>query len=92
MAGLTAWEDAGITTDHQPSIRFEWRPNVKDQEPGYEGAPEYLDTGQLLVSKWNHTEKVWDTYMHVAYCHIDAVGELIADMHGKTEFVQVSNE
>lgn len=85
MANLQAWEDS---TETEPgSTRYEWRPNVKEQESGYDGAPEYLDTGQLLISKWDDELQQWNTYVHVSYCHIDAVGDLIKDAQGDTEFV-----
>lgn len=86
MANLTAWEDS--TEETPGATRYEWRPNVKDIDPASaDTTPEYLDTGQLLISKWDDDLQQWNTYVHVAYCHIDAVGDLIKDAQGTTEFV-----
>lgn len=87
MANLIAYENVPQDERSGPHIRYEWRPNIKEQDEGYDGPPEYLDTGQLLKTEWDIILNGWNMYSHVAYCTIDASDLVIAEDNPHFEFV-----
>lgn len=86
MANLQAWEDGEVTANSHPGIRFEWRPNVKEQEPDYDGAPEYLDDGQLVTRFWEDSNQQWGNPVHVGYMHVDGVPDKMEELYPGIQF------
>lgn len=87
LANFTAWENEGDVA----LMRFEWRPDVKEHgAEGYEGTPEFLDTGQLVRRKYDDILLMWGNDEHVAYCNIEDAEDVIrANSPEDFEFITV---